>query len=206
MTQVSPSTAFEARLATTPADRRAVFKLRYLVYIEEMRRASRYANHDEKILEEPYDQNALIYGLFVGEMCVATVRANRGSDPTVTEYLDLYHISQKTTALSELVISTKVMANKSFRNLRAIRDFWMFFYEDLLERGFREIYCDCNDNVLRFFLHLGFKHSTPATTVHPEFGTVNLLHANMYDLSHAEAVGSPLATALKSYLERKPIK
>jgi hypothetical protein len=197
-----PMGKFEARIAATPEDRLAVFRLRYQVYVLEMGRPGRYVNHQTKTIEEPYDRDALIYGLFNEAKCVATVRANGTKDCGMEEYLELYNLSPESSPIERCVISTKVMADKECRNLKAIKDFWIFFYLDLLERGYQYIFCDCNDNVLRFFLRLGFVHSSPKTTSHPEFGTVNLLRADMFDLAHAKSVGSPLADALSQYLSK----
>lgn len=48
------------RLATTEADRRAVYRFRYEVYVNEMKRVQTYADHEQRVIEELLDKTGYI--------------------------------------------------------------------------------------------------------------------------------------------------
>ena len=53
----------ELRRVTTSADCEAIYRFRYSVYVEEMNRPQRYANHEYKRISDPLDdQFARLYG------------------------------------------------------------------------------------------------------------------------------------------------
>lgn len=70
--------AIDVRIATTPEELEAVYRFRYRVYVEEMNRQERYADHDRKRIEEPMDAENTIIGAFKDGQVVGTVRLHLG--------------------------------------------------------------------------------------------------------------------------------
>src|SRR5882757_8136585 len=69
------------RVADCEQTRRAIYKFRYKIYIEEMGKPYRNADHENRLLTDELDENAtLLYAEESGEI-VGTTRINWGSDP-----------------------------------------------------------------------------------------------------------------------------
>lgn len=52
-------------LATTESDRNAVFRFRYEIYVREMKRFQKYADHGKGMIEEPLDKTRSSLVMFV---------------------------------------------------------------------------------------------------------------------------------------------
>lgn len=63
-------------VATTPEERHAIYRFRYNVYVEEMGKNPRYANHTERILKDELDDTATLLYLMIDGNIAATVRRN----------------------------------------------------------------------------------------------------------------------------------
>lgn len=63
-------------VARTPEERHAIYQFRYRVYVEEMGKNPRYANHTERILKDELDDTATLFYLLIDGNVVATTRRN----------------------------------------------------------------------------------------------------------------------------------
>ena len=77
------------RRAETAADLEKLYRFRYAVYVEEMGRPQRYADHGRKRIEEPLDAPAANFIALKDEEVVGCVRWNGGQDTDFGEYVDL---------------------------------------------------------------------------------------------------------------------
>ena len=81
-------------IAETEEERRAVYRLRYDVYVEEMGRYQSVADHEQRMLYEEVDkQSRISYAAIDGEV-VATARLTWGGDgPFTQRMIDQYGLA-----------------------------------------------------------------------------------------------------------------
>ena len=69
----------EIGIATTARERQEIYRLRYAVYIEEMKKPYA-ADHQHRLLFDPQDEKARLIYARAGQELVATLRLNLGKD------------------------------------------------------------------------------------------------------------------------------
>src|SRR5690349_3726660 len=108
----------EIRMAQTPSDVDAVFRLRYQVYVEELQRNQRYADHDQRTIAEPLDKNGNLFCAFENGSLVGTVRTNYARNGGLGEYEELYEMATACPAYHprQSSITTKLLVAPAYRN------------------------------------------------------------------------------------------
>lgn len=189
------------RQAETNEDRGRVFRFRYEVYVEEMKRRQAYANHDARIIEEPLDKSGRIYlaeddqGKVVG-----TVRSNYGRDTDFGYYVDLYQMRSVGRSYPDRVsITTKLMVAPEYRRGTLGARLCSKAYAQNLADGILFDFIDCNPHLEQIFHRFGYRHYM-GRIQHPEYGDVLPLVLLVTDLEHLEQVGSPFARICRTHL------
>lgn len=179
------------RVANFETDRERIFRFRYAVYVEEMRRTQRYADHDRRRIEEPFDATAyLVIAEHEGEV-VGTVRANFGGETDLGYYAELFRMPEVGAAFPHGVsLTTKFMVAPSFRSGTLAVRIAACIYEFGVSRGIRHDFLDCNAHLEEFFGRLGYVKHMPKVT-HPEYGLVQPMRLDIFDSEHLRRVGSP---------------
>src|SRR4051794_24808022 len=78
------------RLAESREDLEKLYRFRYAIYVEEMKRPQRYADHQRKRIQEPLDSLAANFIALKDDEIVGCIRWNGGQDAYFGEYVDLY--------------------------------------------------------------------------------------------------------------------
>ena len=83
----------EVRIATTQAEREAVFRFRYEVYVEELGRYRAVADHEHRRLADPEDDHSwIVYGAVDGEV-VGTMRLTWGGHGCSERQVEQYQLA-----------------------------------------------------------------------------------------------------------------
>lgn len=172
-------------------ERRAVYALRFAVYVEEMGRRQAHANHALRLVEEPEDENArlLVARTDDGEV-VGTARVHLKSEiPSSLESLyQLHHfIPFHPTQTST---TTKLMVAPAYRRTPLALRLAQACYDLGMAEGVSFNFIDCNAPVRSFFLRLGFRQLFE-DFVHPDYGTVSPLVLALHDVAYMRRIGSP---------------
>lgn len=196
------TTRFRIQRATSLADREAVFGLRYRVYVEEMRRPQKDADHSARRIEDALDSFARIFAATVNGDVVATVRCNVLGEGDIGPYREWYAIDREHAHSPLASITTRFMVDPAYRRSGLAVDLTAAIYHHALDEGVEWDYIDCNPHLLHFFTRLGYRpHRTDL--VHPEYGPVTVLRLAVNDLAHLEAVRSPFARVLREHRRRE---
>jgi hypothetical protein len=175
-----------------------IYRFRYRIYVEEMKRKQEYANHSERTVREPLDKEADILGIWDNSSVVGTVRLNRACASDLGFYSDFYSMEtmgkyhpEKTT------ITTKLMIEKSFRNMGLAMELACALYE--LRRGDTEFnFIDCNNNLVQFFEFLGYRKYKGRVN-HHEYGEVTPLVMVASDHEYLKKCCSPFVELCEKY-------
>jgi hypothetical protein len=78
--------------AQSEQDREELFRFRYTVYVEEMGRFRRTADHQGRRLVEPEDDHSILYGAREDRRVVGTSRLTLGADGFSPRQIDQYSL------------------------------------------------------------------------------------------------------------------
>lgn len=192
--------AIEIVDAVSPDLREAVFAFRYAIYVREMKRAQKDADHGVGRIEDALDASAVLLAArdtATGRVA-GTVRGNVLSDGGVGPYEDLYGLGSLTRADRRATsITTRLMIERHRRGTALAVQLASALFERGVERGIETDFIDCNAHPVPFFEGLGYR--AVRMIRHPDYGAVTLMRLDVRDLTHLRRVGSPLATVLERF-------
>jgi predicted GNAT family N-acyltransferase len=167
-----------------------IYHLRYNVYVEEFEYQQSYANHKEKIIYEPLDDNAYLVGAFLDNQAVGTIRCNLVSQSNIGYYSDLYKIDSISADSTQKAITTKFIIEKKHRNTILAHRLFQAAYEYYLQQNVKYAFSDCELTLLNFCQRYGCK---PILEVkHPELGGEGIVMLlEIFDFEYLKQINSP---------------
>jgi hypothetical protein len=188
--------AIEIRKVRTESEVRAVFRLRYEVYIEELGRTQRYADHATRTIEEPLDSCANLFCAYEGSRLVGTVRTNYAWRSALGDYEAIYAMQRGDTAHPHSTsITTKLVVVPDRRRTTLPYRLAAATYAAALSDGVMFDFVDVYPARVAFFERLGYRVHVPRA-LHPEFGEVIVMRLGMRDARHFAEVKSPFLRVL----------
>jgi hypothetical protein len=188
------------RQATTEEELEEIYRFRFAVYVEEMHRPQKYADHARKRIWDPLDSRGYVLGAWENDELVGTVRINFLAETDIGDYYEMYAFEEiPPFERSHSSITTRLMIHPRYRKgtlaIRIARALYRFG----LERGILTDLIDCNAHLVRFFTGLGYQpHRTDL--VHPEYGAVSVLKLSLIDRIHLQRIRSPFLPVLQDWL------
>ncbi len=181
------------RLTRSQAEQEALYAFRYEVYVEEMRRVQKHADHARRRIADPLDDTAHNFIALSDGKVVGCVRINFAADGGLDYYRDLLNMAVLVGEYPAGVsLCTRLMVASYLRGgtlaLRLCRAAYRFAFAQQMRWNF----IDCNDHLLSFFERLGYVRKHQA--FHEEYGQVNAMRLDMHDWQHLVACGSPFAS------------
>jgi len=194
----------DIRIVTDKAELEQVYRLRYEIYVEEMGRPQKHADHHSRTVIEPLDERATIFGAFDGARLVGTLRVNMG---TIADgfYPEFYGMRLFQGFFPHRTsVTCKLMVRPEFRaSPVGIRLCKAGVAEDIA-RGVRFDFIDCNTPLISLYEKFGYRQVLPDEP-HPEYGVVRRLVNDFLDLDHLRRVRSPFASLVPPDLAAAPI-
>jgi len=184
---------YSLSIAETLEDRERLYRFRYAIYVEEMRRPQKYADHDRMRIIDPLDEcghNIIATGER-GDI-VGCVRVNFTKDGGIDYYERLLDMSAVgANHPSKTSLCTRMMVAESHRRSLLATKLSCACFQLGLDHGIRWSFVDCNDHLVGFFERLGYLRTH--RPVHDEYGQVNAMRMDLHAVDHLKAVGSPFA-------------
>ena len=189
----------DIRLASTAADLRAVYRFRYAVYVEEMNRPQKHADHESKLIIDSLDvPSAYVLAAWDAGELVGTVRNNFLRSCDIGEYARQYALTGFSPEfLAAASITTRLMVHPRYRCTTLATRLSCAAYRGGLERGITTDFIDCNRHLVGYFAGLGYRRHRD-NLVHPEYGVVTVMRLDLTDHSHLEAIRSPFRRTLRA--------
>lgn len=188
--------------ALSEAERDAVFRFRYRVYVEEMDRYRSIADHESKRLNEPDDDSSHIFHALSGGEVVGTMRLTWGGDGGINdrhvEQYDLDRFLAKVTP-EKIVIGERFMIEPSLRGSDLLFRLFTAYLAFINERRIQLVFGDCEPHLLNVYQGLGFRPYTKRNVNSPETGYLVPLVLVPEDLEYLHEVKSPIARVVKDY-------
>jgi len=157
-------------LVGNDAERAAIYRLRYAVYIEELGWTSRYANHAQKTLTDNLDASGNLFVAFRDNQPVGTLRTHHSADADLGEYISLYHLHDSLRLKPKsIAIATMFVVRKSMRLSRIACQLMLAALKKALDEGIDLVFIECEPKMAPFYKKLGFAIHVPSI-LHPDYG------------------------------------
>jgi predicted GNAT family N-acyltransferase len=184
-------TANDTRVASNPADRAAVARLRFEVYVEEMGRQQVHADRAMRTIHEPADNEGIVLGTFTRDgRAIGTLRLNNAMADGIP-FRELYGWEQRARDFpGQVYLASKLIVAPEHRGTLVSLELMRAGIPQVMARGWRFCYLDANRHLIALYKKLGFV--ALAQREHPMFGQVTIMEWDTYDLEHMRAVRSPL--------------
>ena len=177
------------KIAKTEGELKAVRELRYQINFEELGKDYLFDNQEE------VDNNATILFVEKEEHIVGTVRCN--FVPFNKEIEDYWGLSMP-IARSKIALSDRLAVLPAYRNSRATYSLVTQIYRQALLEGSQIALMECEDYLLPFYEHMGFKMFRQV--IH-SYGLRNQLFINPWNAKHLAQVRSPFLGEYNRYQE-----
>jgi hypothetical protein len=184
--------------ATTEAELAAIFRLRYDIYVEELRIFAEAADHQRRTLAEPADATTAHFYAALHGQAVGAVRVECGVDAPFTAAAEAaFDLARFRTTISEaqIAICTRLIVRTEYSATPVLLQLLVAMARFAAARGVELIVYGCQPHQITFFTSIGFR-SYRQVYNDPEFGILMPLALLAGDLEHLEAIGSPLSAFL----------
>jgi predicted GNAT family N-acyltransferase len=180
-------------VATTPEERHAIYRFRYDVYVEEMGKNPRYANHTDRVLKDDLDETATLLYLKIDDRIVATVRRNALPISSLSVTLrKALAIDRFTAEFSEaqLCFDSRFMIAPEWRNSFAAGLIVAEVYRLGREQGVQFDFSHASPWLVPFYENLGFRRYT-SNFLDEDAGLQIPMVMLLEDVDHLRSVHSP---------------
>jgi predicted GNAT family N-acyltransferase len=186
------------RLASSREELEEIYRFRYRIYVEEMHRPQRYADHDSKQICDSLDRSGHVLGVWNDDQVIGTVRTNFLRECEIGEYNQFYNTATLGGRVRSCSITTRLMIDPNWRKGRFALRISQWIYQFALERDVTVDLIDCNAPLVPFFSRLGYAiHRNDLT--HPEYGAVTVMKLEVRDAGHMARTGSALLPILRRW-------
>jgi CRP-like cAMP-binding protein len=143
--------------AQSEQDHEELFKFRYSVYVEEMGRYRRAADHERRRLVEPEDAHSVLYGAREGGKVVGTSRLTFGADGLSPRQIEQYSLAPFLADVpAELIaVGERLMVAPQLRGSTVAPQLRDLSEEDVAARGVRLVFGGCEPHLLPMNLSAG---------------------------------------------------
>ncbi len=200
-------------VATTPEEKREVYRFRYSIYAEEIAYELPYADHENKLLYEELDGWAILLTAHVGSILVGTTRVNIGKiSDFPPDIVQVYCMKKFRKFYNEednpyFTVISRGMVSPQYRSSAIAYLFMVKMYELCCDYQVQFSFLECNFHLIQFYERTGQiridKNTLDSNDGSPLASLVMLID----DVDHLRTVGSPLfRTARKKIaLNRKAV-
>ncbi len=190
-------------LAETDDEKRAVYRLRYDVYVEEMGRYRGIADHDNRLLVEPEDGTGRIfyYATEDGEV-VGTVRISWGGDgPFSRRQIDQYSLAPFLKEMPSEVMSVgeRGMVVRRLRGGDVLQQMGRETLRFANDHRVQLCFGACEPHLLNLYLGLGQRTYSRKNINSPEAGYLIPLLFVPEDIPYLKGIGSPNLEYLRDF-------
>lgn len=147
-------------LATTLEEKKRIYQFRYQVYVDEMRKQPKDANHQERILSDSLDDTATLFYIAQADQIIATLRRNFLDSSSLPEPLSqIFAIPQFASAFpkSALSLSSRLMVAPEWRNSATVGAIILEAYRDARNRGIQFDFLHAAPWLMPFYENMGYR-------------------------------------------------
>ena len=189
-------------LAETKAEKEAVYRFRYGIYVAEMGRYGEAADHDSMMLVEPEDETARIFYAAQDGEVVATSRFSWGGDAPFTEHLiDHYQLQPFIDALplDTMAVGERGMVKPELRGSPIFNDLGQYSSEWISDNRIQLIFGACEPHLLSLYVGQGCRTFSRKNVNSAEAGYLIPIVSVVEDVEYLRRIGSPNAATARDF-------
>ena len=197
----------ELRLAASDDQRLAVYRLRYDVYIDELRYHLPLADHAQRAMHDDLESGSeLIMALEDGRV-VGSLRVHLGGDGGLPDaFIDNFDIARFVSHLpiDRIMVASRFVVRTSHRRRSLSFRLIEFAFRMAAERGMELAFIECLPHLIPLYQKLGFRRVGPGF-YRDDSGVLSPMCLVVRDLAYLKERRSPLyATARQLFGEALP--
>ena len=189
--------------AETDADRKAVFRLRYDIYVEEMGRYGSIADHQNRLLVEPDDAlSRLYYARDEEGRTVGTMRLTWGGDAEFSDrHVEQYGLARflEQVPRQQVIVGERFMVTAEQRGTDLVFRMFKQYLELVADKRVQLMFGDCEPHLLNLYMGMGFRTYSSTNVNSPETGYLIPLVMVPEDLAYMRAIDSGLVSMLPDF-------
>lgn len=149
--------AFTFGLAMTDEEKRAVQRLRYSVYVEELGRYAAKADHEQRLLAEPEDATGFLFYAMEGDEVVATNRGSWGGNGFSERQIAQYQLGPFLAQIPSemIVVGERAAVAKRLRGTNLLFDMMEHCGPTVDEMDVRVVFGCCEPHLLGMYTSIG---------------------------------------------------
>ncbi|HEY6317846.1 MAG TPA: cyclic nucleotide-binding domain-containing protein [Acidimicrobiia bacterium] len=149
--------SYSFSLAGTEADKEAVYRFRYDVYVEEMGRYQDTADHERRLLVEPEDDHSRVFLAREDDRVVATVRLTLGTDGFSDRQIRQYGLQPFLDEIPPgyLAVGERAMVEPRHRGSGLLEELVAHSHTYLDDADLRLVFGACEPHLLSLYLRMG---------------------------------------------------
>ncbi len=189
--------------AQTEAEHKAVYRLRYDVYVQEMNRYGSIADHENRLLIEPDDAASRLY--YARDDCggtVGTMRLTWGADAHFSDrHVEQYGLAPFLEQIprQQIVVGERFMVTTEQRGTDLVFRMFRRYLEFVADRRIQLMFGDCEPHLLNLYMGMGFRTYSSTNVNSPETGYLIPLVMVPEDLEYMRTIGSSLVPILPDF-------
>lgn len=158
--------------AVTTAEKEALYRFRYTVYVEEMGRYSATADHTNRRLVDPEDEHSWNFYAHDGENVVASNRVTWGVHGFSVRQIEQYGLEPFLAELPArvLFVGERTMVAAAYRGTTVANDFSNGGVLPVADEDLCVVFGACEPHLLSFYVGLGMKTYAPTNMNSEESG------------------------------------
>jgi hypothetical protein len=196
------------KIATTDAEKRKIYAVRYKAYITEMNGEKRHPEADNTSQEFRDDWDDTAYHFYVERDGVigACMRVNLRRDGPLECEEQLGIERFKPAFPGHVGLTSRLVLRPDFRQRNLLTQMSRAMYQFNTEQGIHYSFLDCHPKLLPLYSRLGYRLYNPGFN-HKKYTYVIPMVLVMNDVCHLDRVRSPLATLARrlAYSSSRPV-
>ena len=196
----SPAAVPQVRIATTETKKEEIYRLRYKVYIEEMRGQNRHteADNQKQQLRDHWDDRAYHFYVEQDGVVVACARLNLRRDGPFEceEQFDTERF--KPAFPRHVCMISRLALHPDLRGSYVLKQLTCSLYGFMLEEEMRFNFIDCHPQLLPLYSRLGFRVYRAGFN-HDKYTYVIPMVLDLDDIDHLKRMKSPLVSVAEHF-------
>ncbi|HTK19216.1 MAG TPA: hypothetical protein VL442_06885 [Mucilaginibacter sp.] len=193
------------QIAETSEECLSIYKFRYKIYVDELKKLHVNADHQQKLLFDEADRYMTLYYVTADSKLAATARSQRGFRGSfLKDDVGYFGISEFENFFDhdKIAIVDRLIVENAFRHTSLAHEMMLRIYIDGWQSGIRLCFITCDDNLLSMYIRYGFRIYQEPVLLNSGERRHKLLLL-LCDKSHLKKVRSPFLFYLPEDLDDK---
>jgi len=185
---------YTLKIVTAEEELKEIFRLRYHVHTEELKRAAYLGDvldHTNKELIEPIDESSINMGAYRDGQLVGCIRLSLNNSEHFTDYRAMLGMDDFAGPQADkCCFASRLIVDPKLRHSRVNLLLMLFCFEIAVENKQQFCFIECVDSLTNYYQKYGFQAYTDISTV-TGYGVLKRLVFNLLKVDYLKEIHSP---------------